>query len=280
MLLAVVPGRRSPRRSRRSTARPPLEALPVSRTPPSMLAAEMRVDPLGARARRRPRRPGRPAGGGDLLDRVKALRRKIAIDLGIVIPPVRTRDNLDLPLRTYAIRLDGVEVGARRGASGHRARDRRRLGALPGRADAPSRSSGCARKWVPAELRSQAELTGATVVDRAVGDHHAPRRGRPHARRPPARPRGRRAAHRDRQAHPPRRRRGAHPGPAQPRRGAAGAAGAARRGRLDPRPGPHLRGAVAAGPGRPRTSTRSSRRPAPRSARRSSPRTRSTAPCT
>ena len=48
--------------------------------------------------------------GGDLLDRVRALRRKLALELGIVIPPVRTRDNLDLPPSTYAIRLHGVEV--------------------------------------------------------------------------------------------------------------------------------------------------------------------------
>ncbi len=50
------------------------------------------------------------ASGGDLLDRVKALRRKVATDLGVVVPPVRTRDNLDLPMGTYAIRLFGVEV--------------------------------------------------------------------------------------------------------------------------------------------------------------------------
>jgi len=47
--------------------------------------------------------------GGDLLDRVRALRRKLALELGIVIPLVRTRDNLDLPPKTYAIRLHGVE---------------------------------------------------------------------------------------------------------------------------------------------------------------------------
>ena len=40
-----------------------------------------------------------PPRGGDLLDRVRALRRKIALELGIVIPLVRTRDNLDLPPR-------------------------------------------------------------------------------------------------------------------------------------------------------------------------------------
>ena len=51
------------------------------------------------------------AGGGDLLDRVRALRRKMALELGIVMPPVRTRDDLDLPLSTYAIRISGVDAG-------------------------------------------------------------------------------------------------------------------------------------------------------------------------
>src|SRR3712207_5489641 len=46
--------------------------------------------------------------GGDLLDRVKALRRKVAMETGLVIPLVRTRDNLDLPASTYVIWLNGV----------------------------------------------------------------------------------------------------------------------------------------------------------------------------
>ena len=50
------------------------------------------------------------ARGGDLLDRVKALRRKLALELGVIIPLVRTRDNLDLPPSTYTISVHGVEV--------------------------------------------------------------------------------------------------------------------------------------------------------------------------
>ena len=61
---------------------------------------------------------------------MRALRRKIATDLGVVVPPVRTRDNLDLPLRTYAIRLFGVEVA--RGGPPHRAAIGDRLDAIPG----------------------------------------------------------------------------------------------------------------------------------------------------
>ena len=105
--------------------------------------------------------------GGDLLDRVRALRRKLALELGIVIPPVRTRDNLDLPPTTYAIRMHGVEVGPGRGPG----RDASSPSATTWgrcRARSPrSRSSA----WPPSGCRSRcagtAELAGATVVDRA-----------------------------------------------------------------------------------------------------------------
>src|SRR5262249_53865870 len=52
-----------------------------------------------------------PAPGAILLDRVRSLRRQIALALGIVVPLVRTRDNLLRPPATYVIRVHGVEVG-------------------------------------------------------------------------------------------------------------------------------------------------------------------------
>ena len=57
--------------------------------------------------------------GGDLLDRVRQLRRKLALELGVVIPLVRTRDNLDLPAGTYSIKVHGVELGRGESPSGH-----------------------------------------------------------------------------------------------------------------------------------------------------------------
>jgi len=104
--------------------------------------------------------------GGDLLDRVKALRRKVATDLGVVVPPVRTRDNLDLPLGTYAIRLFGVEVARGEAPPGTVLAIGDHLDALPGRRSQEP-VFGLAAVWVPVELRSQAELAGATVVDRS-----------------------------------------------------------------------------------------------------------------
>ncbi|HET6697797.1 MAG TPA: flagellar biosynthesis protein FlhA, partial [Nocardioidaceae bacterium] len=143
-------------------------ALEPARSPDSVeaLVEEIRVDPLELELSADIIDLVDPSAGGDLLDRVKALRRKIASDLGVVVPPVRTRDNLDLPLRTYAIRLFGVEVARGEAPPGTVLAIGDRLENLPGqRTQEPV--FGLAAVWVPVELRSQAELAGATVVDRS-----------------------------------------------------------------------------------------------------------------
>ena len=141
------------------------EALPASDSP-ELLAAEIQVDPLGLELSADIIDLVDPASGGDLLDRVKALRRKVAGDLGIVVPPVRTRDNLDLPSRTYAIKLFGIEVARGEAPPGTVLAIGEFLGSLPGE---PTQEPvfGLDAKWIPSELRPQAELGGATVVDRA-----------------------------------------------------------------------------------------------------------------
>ena len=101
----------------------------------------------------------------DLLARVKSLRHKIAMDLGVVIPPVRTRDSVELPPATYAIRIAGVEAGRGTAPSGKLLALGDFLDALPGAAVVEP-VFGLAGKWVPAEMRHSAEMTGATVIDR------------------------------------------------------------------------------------------------------------------
>ncbi len=142
-----------------------LAALP-SPDSPEVLATEIQVDPLGLELSADIIDLVDPSQGGDLLERVKALRRKVATDIGIVVPPVRTRDNLDLPLRTYAIKLFGIEVARGEAPSGTVLAIGDFLGSLPGEATREP-VFGLDAKWIPAELRNQAELSGATVVDRA-----------------------------------------------------------------------------------------------------------------
>lgn len=154
---------------------------------PELLAAEIQVDPLGLELSADIIDLVDPASGGDLLDRVKALRRKIAGELGIIVPPVRTRDNIDLPPSTYAIRLFGIEVARGEAPRGTVLAIGDSIASLPGQ---PTREPvfGLEASWIPAELRVQAELGGATVVDRAsvitthlaevVGQHAARLLGR------------------------------------------------------------------------------------------------------
>ncbi len=104
---------------------------------------------------------------GDILDRIAALRRKVAAELGFVIPPVRTRDDAALPPHTYVIRVHGVELGRGETPPNRVLVLADDLGSLPGE-DVLEPVFGLPGRWVPVEYRSQAELLGATVVDRAA----------------------------------------------------------------------------------------------------------------
>ncbi|MET4782755.1 flagellar biosynthesis protein FlhA [Glaciihabitans sp. UYNi722] len=101
----------------------------------------------------------------DLLARVRALRRKIAMELGIVVPPVRTRDSVELPPSTYVIRIAGVEAGRGVAPAGKVLALGDALDSLPG-AVTIEPVFGLSGKWVPSEMRHSAEMTGATVIDR------------------------------------------------------------------------------------------------------------------
>jgi flagellar biosynthesis protein FlhA len=140
-------------------------AAPVQETPET-IAHDMRVEPLELEIAYDLIDLVDPERGGDLLDRVRALRRKLALELGIVIPLVRTRDNLDLPAHTYSIRVHGVELGRGEAPPGHV------LVLGDGAANLPGLATrepvfGLPATWVPIEFRHQAEVTGGTVVDRA-----------------------------------------------------------------------------------------------------------------
>jgi len=105
------------------------------------------------------------AADQDLLGRVKALRRKTALEMGYVLPPVRTRDSVDLPVSTYVIRLSGVEVARGSAPRGRVLALGEGLDGLPG-ATVVEPVFGLPGKWIPVELRHSAEMAGATVVDR------------------------------------------------------------------------------------------------------------------
>ncbi len=143
-------------------------ALPAGPAPDSAeaLVNEMRVEPLELELAFDLVDLVDSSRGGELLERVRALRRKLALELGMVIPMVRTRDNLDLAASTYSIRVNGVETASGAAPPGMVLAIGENLTNLPGTATTEP-VFGLAAKWLPHELRQQAEIAGATVVDRA-----------------------------------------------------------------------------------------------------------------
>jgi flagellar biosynthesis protein FlhA len=107
--------------------------------------------------------------GGELPGRVTSLRKQIATDLGVVLPPVHLRDNLRLEPNEYRIRLRGVEVG-----KGNAYIERLMVldpsGGTPHVAgldgiSAKEPAFGLNALWVVPTDRARAEAAGLTVVD-------------------------------------------------------------------------------------------------------------------
>jgi flagellar biosynthesis protein FlhA len=109
------------------------------------------------------------SGAGDLVERIKALRRQLALEMGFIVPPIHIRDNLDLKPNAYVILLKGNEV----------ARGEVRTGSFlainPGTVTAPvpgiatrEPAFGLDALWVAPAERERAQLAGYTVVDAAT----------------------------------------------------------------------------------------------------------------
>ena len=107
-----------------------------------------------------------PSRGGSLMDRVRALRKRIATDLGLVVPPVRTRDAMGLPASTYVVKVHGVEAARGEAPPGHSMVLGDDARGLPGRATVDP-VFGLPATWVQDELAQVLAAEGATVIDRA-----------------------------------------------------------------------------------------------------------------
>ena len=104
--------------------------------------------------------------GGQLLSRVRALRRHLSAEMGFLVPPVHISDNLRLKPREYVISLRGIEIGplADRGpaAAGRLGRAGRRP--LTGR-ETREPAFGVPAIWIAPALEEQAIAAGYSVVD-------------------------------------------------------------------------------------------------------------------
>ena len=103
---------------------------------------------------------------GDLLDRIMAVRKQVALQLGLIIPQIHIRDNVELPPNEYRILIKGVEVAKGESMYG------KFLAMDPGHVIEPIEgiatvepAFGLDALWIDAPKRDDAELNGYTVVD-------------------------------------------------------------------------------------------------------------------
>ncbi len=103
---------------------------------------------------------------GELLRRIRGIRKKIAQDLGFLVPAVHIRDNLQLKPNAYRVTLKGVSVAEGEAIAGKflAINPGRVLGGLNGQA-ATDPAYGLPAIWIEATLRDQAQTYGYTVVD-------------------------------------------------------------------------------------------------------------------
>jgi len=107
-----------------------------------------------------------PEQGGDLLERITMLRRQSALEQGIIVPPIRIRDNVQIQPQTYIIKIRGVEVGRGVLKSEHYL-------AMKVKDDAPDIGGeetteptfGLPALWIGEEKKEYAAKEGYTVVD-------------------------------------------------------------------------------------------------------------------
>ncbi|MFD2409580.1 flagellar biosynthesis protein FlhA [Paenibacillus rhizoplanae] len=104
--------------------------------------------------------------GGDLLDRIIMIRRQCALEMGLVVPVIRIRDNIQLKPNEYVIKIKGNNVGGGELLLNHY------LAMSPGYDDESisgietiEPSFGLPALWIDESVKERAELSGYTVVD-------------------------------------------------------------------------------------------------------------------
>jgi len=107
-----------------------------------------------------------PEQGGDLLDRMSSLRKQLAVELGIIVPPIRIRDNVQLDSNKYVIKLRGNAIGEGDLLPGYY------MALLPSDFDIPLQgiktkdpTFGMDALWVSNKNRKEAEKYGLSVIE-------------------------------------------------------------------------------------------------------------------
>ncbi len=104
--------------------------------------------------------------GGDLLDRIRSIRRQFAQEMGLIIPPLHVRDNLQIDPGAYIILIKGVDIAKGELMMGHLlamnpGHVKREIDGIP----TTEPAFGLPALWIPESKREEAQLAGYTVVD-------------------------------------------------------------------------------------------------------------------
>jgi flagellar biosynthesis protein FlhA len=104
--------------------------------------------------------------GGDLLDRISAIRRSLAVELGFIMPPVRIRDNLQLQATEYRVKIKGSVVARGQTVPGKLLAIDSGLasGNIEGE-PATEPAFGLPARWIEPALKTRAETMNYTVVE-------------------------------------------------------------------------------------------------------------------
>jgi flagellar biosynthesis protein FlhA len=139
-------------------ARPPDEQAPVEEL--------LGVDRLGIEIGYRLISLVEPGRHGGLLDHIRAVRRQLAQTLGVVIPPIRVKDNVQIDPNGYRILLHGQVLGSGQLRAGqYLAMDPGGIATPIQGIDTVEPAFGLAAKWIPESEKDRAEVAGYTVID-------------------------------------------------------------------------------------------------------------------
>lgn len=124
------------------------------------------VDPLGLEVGYRLISLVDKSQNGELLGRIKSIRKKFAQDVGFLVPVVHIRDNLEIKPNAYVVKLKGVQIGHGEATPGQwmAINPGQVSSTLPGTATTDP-AFGLPAIWIDAGLREQAQIYGYTVVD-------------------------------------------------------------------------------------------------------------------
>ena len=133
---------------------------------PERVETLLHIDPMGLEVGYQLVKLVDQAQGGDLLHRVTMIRRQIALEMGIIVPPVRIRDNMQLEPTAYQIKIRGSVVGKGLAVpDGYMAMD---AGSVSGKIEGVATSEpafGLPAVWITEANKHRAEAMGYTVVD-------------------------------------------------------------------------------------------------------------------